>query len=444
MTVVRSLGAARDAVAAGQLASALDHVLDAWRATPAEAIADLVASIGDRARRHLLPPSGRTARDRDAAWHALARDANAVTRGVLVEHLGDGNVAQTLARVELLAAGPTDPRFAAKVGDFVERPIFNASLPRTTAFWRRIFELLPKLGDPRLVVRARRFPSSWLASPDLTPSELAVFPRRFEAAMPAIVAAYGEGPPALADDAAALCRDISRAIATIDREADAALAVAHDALLDGRDSLAREVLAEVPEDALLAAVFAAPDDDEPRRIYADWLVRRGDPRGELIQLQLARRAAPPSRDAVRREKALLDEHKTTWLGPLAAMIKTPKAVFERGFLDACALKGTWVQRLDDDPRWATVRSLELGNSGIIQLAAITRPLVIESLIWELRLGQGPDYGNEAAVAAFRRLQLPRLRRVEIWGNHFMGAFDRRQLETAPFASQLELFEITAR
>jgi uncharacterized protein (TIGR02996 family) len=38
--------------------------------------------------------------------------------------------------------------------------------------------------------------------------------------------------------------------------------------------------------ALLAAVLAAPDDDAPRLIYADWLTENGQPeRGELIRVQ---------------------------------------------------------------------------------------------------------------------------------------------------------------
>jgi uncharacterized protein (TIGR02996 family) len=41
-----------------------------------------------------------------------------------------------------------------------------------------------------------------------------------------------------------------------------------------------------PNPDLLAAVLAAPDDDAPRQVYADWLMERGDPRGEFIALQL--------------------------------------------------------------------------------------------------------------------------------------------------------------
>ena len=41
-------------------------------------------------------------------------------------------------------------------------------------------------------------------------------------------------------------------------------------------------------DALLADIYANPDDDAPRLVYADLLLERDDPRGELIRLQLER------------------------------------------------------------------------------------------------------------------------------------------------------------
>ena len=49
---------------------------------------------------------------------------------------------------------------------------------------------------------------------------------------------------------------------------------------------------------LLAEIYEHPDDDTPRRVYADFLLERGDPRGEFIALQLdrARDVAPTERE----------------------------------------------------------------------------------------------------------------------------------------------------
>ncbi len=58
--------------------------------------------------------------------------------------------------------------------------------------------------------------------------------------------------------------------------------------------------ADPAEARLLAEIDADPDADEPRQVYADLLVERGDPRGELIQLQCAAAQLPEGDD--RREE----------------------------------------------------------------------------------------------------------------------------------------------
>jgi uncharacterized protein (TIGR02996 family) len=342
---------------------------------------------------------------------------------------------ETAARIDVFAKAPPDPRFSTKVGDFVERPIFNAQLPRTTAFWRRIYELLPRLGDPRLLARAHGFPSIWAASQKLTDNERAVLPKRFARIMPELQAAYRSGVPELDADAAATCAAIITEVSRADDDARATLLVAKDAMLEGRTTAARQLLAQVSEVDLLAAVYASPSEDQPRRDYAAWLVLRNDPRGQFIEMQL-RRTGKPSK----REKELLAEHKTRWLGPLAKQIKLGSALFERGFLDRCALKGTWEQVMTDDPAWSTVRSIALGNGGMIQLGALTRPLWIESITWEVNWARGTEYGHEEAIAAFHRLQLPRLREVRLYGEWFNlgGATD--WIESAPCVAQLERLE----
>jgi len=39
--------------------------------------------------------------------------------------------------------------------------------------------------------------------------------------------------------------------------------------------------------SLLAAIHADPEDSAARAVYADWLIERGNPRGERIALQLS-------------------------------------------------------------------------------------------------------------------------------------------------------------
>lgn len=73
---------------------------------------------------------------------------------------------------------------------------------------------------------------------------------------------------------------------------------------------------------LEAALVANPDDMAVHMAYADYLTEQGDPRGELIQAQLALEQLPrrsPQRDALRRRFASLAVlHGRTLLGDLAS------------------------------------------------------------------------------------------------------------------------------
>ena len=62
---------------------------------------------------------------------------------------------------------------------------------------------------------------------------------------------------------------------------------------------------------LLDAVYADPESDAARLVLADWLQENGDPRGELISLQLSRAAG--TREGRAREKELLASGRKEWL-----------------------------------------------------------------------------------------------------------------------------------
>ena len=81
-------------------------------------------------------------------------------------------------------------------------------------------------------------------------------------------------------------------------------------------------------------------------IYADWLAERGDPRGELIAIALAREVADD--ETLRsREQVLLDEYAFEWLGQLAWSPAAEMTVtWRRGFLDTVRFGVEYVQ---DEP-----------------------------------------------------------------------------------------------
>jgi uncharacterized protein (TIGR02996 family) len=189
--------------------------------------------------------------------------------------------------------------------------------------------------------------------------------------------------------------------------------------------------------AHLAAIRAAPEDDAPRLVYADWLLLRGEPRGELIQLScLASRRA-----LVRREQArlrvLVTQHERRWLGPVHRVTVRTLEGWRRGWLERCGLVGdaAAVEAALGHPEWAFVASLMLGLDTVGVRDAIVA--LVRSLPSLRRLDRCPTDVAERLFAgpeplalgslgvagvreaSFRRVLdapagLPALRRLELW------------------------------
>ena len=65
---------------------------------------------------------------------------------------------------------------------------------------------------------------------------------------------------------------------------------------------------------LEAPIFEDPGDLEAWAVYGDWLQEEGDPRGELISLEVAAERGNDSPAASKRRDEILAEHKNAWLG----------------------------------------------------------------------------------------------------------------------------------
>jgi uncharacterized protein (TIGR02996 family) len=88
-------------------------------------------------------------------------------------------------------------------------------------------------------------------------------------------------------------------------------------------------------DDLFRAVLAAPEDDAPRLVYADWLDEHGQPeRAEFIRVQCAMDRIPPKtgrwRPLHERAARLEREWWDTWCGPILEKVRLPE--FRRGFV----------------------------------------------------------------------------------------------------------------
>lgn len=89
------------------------------------------------------------------------------------------------------------------------------------------------------------------------------------------------------------------------------------------------------EDRFLAAILEDSGDEAPRLIYADWLEKRGNPRGEFIHIQCAlaklSNTDPRWVDLAARERELLNTYESLWAAPLAGLVEGWR--FRRGFIE---------------------------------------------------------------------------------------------------------------
>lgn len=117
-----------------------------------------------------------------------------------------------------------------------------------------------------------------------------------------------------------------------------------------------------------AALLAAIADDAPgaHAVYADWLVERGDPRGELIHVQLARETAPTDAILEARERELFAAHLETWIPKNYWVDREPELTWRRGFLDTAVFGASYqadsaqgYSEVMANPVAAMLRSLQL-------------------------------------------------------------------------------------
>jgi uncharacterized protein (TIGR02996 family) len=212
-----------------------------------------------------------------------------------------------------------------------------------------------------------------------------------------------------------------------------------------------------PSAELEAHLAAHPDDVDALRVYADALQARGDPRGELIVVQLQRAAAPEDVALAAREGELLRRHRAAWLGELAELRPRDLGVtWRHGFVHGVRIGppleahqatdidvGVTLGRVMRLPAVERVRELAIGaiesngypttwTAAIAGIAAHGVPPNVEALsvrcgsVWELAhtsLGDlSPAYPRLAGLRALTiemgtlelgAIALPELRSLEI-------------------------------
>lgn len=118
--------------------------------------------------------------------------------------------------------------------------------------------------------------------------------------------------------------------------------------------------AKQSDDELLSAVYANPDDDGPRLVFADLLSERADERGEFISLQVHRAADRGTLEMLTREQQLLADSKrrAKWELPLSG---AATCIPRRGFPSDVVLSARNLKTIVGAPAWATVESVTLPN-----------------------------------------------------------------------------------
>jgi uncharacterized protein (TIGR02996 family) len=350
-----SLLDAAKALAAGEV-RALPRLLDAWRICPAPALGELIT--------HFAP---------DELELATLRDSS---------------VQDIIARVEGLAERDADPRIAAALAELVVQPPFTSGASRP--MWTSLFDQLEtRHRDPRVLERLRgvdlatRFGStnmgSWIV-PRLarTLAELDGF--------------FAGTKLALAEDAELL-----------------ALLPTASATTTTTTNDARKPTAATTEQELIEQCAAAPDADEPRLVYADWLdtVGRAE-QAEFVRLQLARarEGGPPSE----REQQLVDKRAAKWLAAILPALKKDSWVFERGLLARCTIyprKGAPLE-LAGHCLWSTVREVVLSETGDPS-PIITHPIMTnlrDVSLWTYPRGLAGLLDSDAPIERLHHVYVP--------------------------------------
>jgi uncharacterized protein (TIGR02996 family) len=353
------LDVALAAARTGAWSACLDAVLAAWRVDRVPALADLVERVASRVTvEPIIGAGSRSAQVRRRIDGATAADVGAILE-IAVAHAASDREAPSWV-FALARRQPPDPRIARVLAMLLSSAVVERG---PDEFLVGGLLVLNAIDDPRshaLVIELSRALAPlratlvhWTRAID----ELGAAAARIATLTPP------RDPPELAT-----------AIAELDRLVAAARPTPR---------IAARAL-----DELLDAVYRDPASDELRAVYADALTEAGDPRGELIALQLARRSA---RGPSAREVALLRSYARTWLGAIDPLVHHDHLVYRRGFAAVAQVRGNASSPAARE--WSTLEELYVPRHGF---AAV----LVE-----------PPFGNLRRVCGLSSADVERIARI---------------------------------
>lgn len=337
-------GALERATKANDPKRQLSELLIAWRALRHPRIAELI----DRLDAELIKTAGKiTAKSVPARAEALisaATTKDPVELGRVLASDWPKTWQAELPVLQAVCEAPDDPRVAKKLAALVDLAAHQSR--GASGFWNVTFRRLNELGD------VRQLP---ILEAQLGRSKSSYYRERSQ-------------------EREAHCVEVHRALKVAElSRADTTLLETLEAPFAGQSSTDKTRKRSGKE--LLELVWANPTDTGVRAVYGDWLVEQGDPRGELIALQLA----APTEKSPRRIQLLIEKHWKHWLGPLADWFKVAPR-FELGF----PVTGTVGQPSYTDgrdrllpllerPDWSTFRELAMPWELVPPAEVVTLP-----------------------------------------------------------------------
>jgi len=411
------------ALEGGDLTQALTQALAAWRGCRHERIAQLIERLSAKLASTRPRPGGKTADAKQAAWLALVAQDDPADLDALLVTLPEARKAKPLEQRLGALRGRIDPRIAkAMVALLAHPPVLGATAIDSVLL---ALELVIQIADPRSAAA-------------------------FEALIEHVGEDEAEGGGAVRELRQRLPGAwvrLREALAVVEANLTIEAAARLDAIERHLDAQESARMARRP-DELFAAVYAHPRDDQARSVLADLLQERGDPRGELIALQLARAVGKRSK----REAELLSRHAREWLGPIEPVVLKTGLVYERGFLAKCAVRADGIQhaeRLVGRPEWRTVTDLDVGSWHAVAPLIDGMPilLALSGLKFSESMSSHPTLSRLGIsildrVERVLEVRLPALRKLEIESCH------RSLEEMAPFwgselCGQLKHFVVSA-
>lgn len=191
--------------------------------------------------------------------------------------------------------------------------------------------------------------------------------------------------------------------------------------------------------AFEAAVRDAPDDDDARLVFADWLDDAGEhARAEFVRVQVGRERLPTGDiarlDALAREDELLASHESAWLPPMPSGASAVR--WHRGFVDTI--------RLPTDR--AVISASPLADSYPVVNLCVGR--AARFLVWPaLDRVRGLSFAAaglifiELAGLVARPDDLLSLRELDLSGNRGLAESAGEALAEAPWLGQIEALSL---